>query len=109
MTLCWAEDEATARKTMHEQWPNIGIAGQLSQDLPTWTHFEEAASMVSEEAAVKNTPCGPDPEPVSSAVAEFLRAGYDHVYLHQVGPDQEGFFGFWERELKPRVAELARR
>jgi hypothetical protein len=32
-------------------------------------------------------------------VREFVDAGYDHVYLHQVGPDQEGFFGFCEREL----------
>ncbi|MCA1691669.1 MAG: TIGR03557 family F420-dependent LLM class oxidoreductase [Actinobacteria bacterium] len=28
-------------------------------------------------------------------------AGYDHVYVHQVGPDQEGFFRFYEREVMP--------
>src|SRR2546429_390867 len=40
LDLCWAEDVAAARKTVHEVWPNGGIPGQLSQDLPTWTHFE---------------------------------------------------------------------
>ena len=30
----------------------------------------------------------------------------DHVYVHQVGPDQEGFFRFWEKELQPRLAKL---
>jgi hypothetical protein len=26
------------------------------------------------------------------------------VYVHQVGPDQEGFFGFYESEIIPNVA-----
>jgi hypothetical protein len=38
--VCWAEDAAEARKTVNHVWPNSGIRGQLSQDLPTWTHFE---------------------------------------------------------------------
>jgi hypothetical protein len=23
--------------------------------------------------------------------------------MHQIGPDQEGFFRFWETELRPRL------
>lgn len=30
---------------------------------------------------------------------EFAKAGFDNVHLHQVGPDQDGFLGFFEREL----------
>lgn len=29
--------------------------------------------------------------------------GFDRVAIHQVGPDQEGFFRFRERELKPNL------
>jgi coenzyme F420-dependent glucose-6-phosphate dehydrogenase len=32
----------------------------------------------------------------------YEQAGYDHVYLHQVGRDQEGFFRFAEREILPK-------
>jgi coenzyme F420-dependent glucose-6-phosphate dehydrogenase len=106
LDLCWAADEASARKTVHEVWPNGGIKGQLSQDLPTWTHFEEAAGMVSEEEATKSTPCGPDPKPVLDSVRQYLSAGYDHLYFHQIGPDQDGFFRFWEQELRPGLAEV---
>ncbi len=106
LNLCWATDEKTARQTAHEIWPNAGVPGQLSQDLPTWTHFEEASEMVSEDEATKSTPCGPDPQPVLDSVRKFLDAGYDHVYLHQIGPDQEGFFTFWTDELKPALQEL---
>ena len=27
----------------------------------------------------------------------------DHVHLHQIGPDQDGFFEFWDRELRPKL------
>jgi hypothetical protein len=89
---------------VHRVWPNGGIKGQLSQDLPTWGHFEEAAAMVTEEAATATVPSGPDPDPVLASIQQFVDAGYDHVYLHQIGPDQAGFFGFWERELQPALA-----
>ena len=103
LNLCWADDAAAARKTVHEVWPNAGIPGQLSQDLPTWTHFEEAAGMVSEEEATTSIPCGPDVEPVLESVRTYVDAGYDHLYFHQIGPDQAGFFRFWSDELQPAL------
>ena len=101
VTMCWAEDEATARRTAHRQWPNAGVKGQLAQDLPTTTHFEQAAEMVREEDVTSSMPCGPDPEAVVESIRQYEEAGYTHLYLHQVGPDQDGFFRFWEKELSP--------
>ena len=34
--------------------------------------------------------CGPDSER-HRGINRFVDAGYDHVYVHQVGPDQDGF------------------
>jgi G6PDH family F420-dependent oxidoreductase len=101
VTLCWAEDEPTARRTAHERWPNAALKGQLSQDLPTPTHFEQASQMVTEDEVASTVPCGPDPEAVVESIRQYEDAGYTHLYLHQVGPDQEGFFRFWEKELAP--------
>jgi coenzyme F420-dependent glucose-6-phosphate dehydrogenase len=106
LSMCWARDEAQARRTVHEIWPNAGIPGQLSQDLPTWTHFEQAAELVTEEIATASIPCGPDVEPVIDSVRQFLDAGYDHLYFHQIGPDQEGFLQFWSDTLQPALADL---
>jgi coenzyme F420-dependent glucose-6-phosphate dehydrogenase len=106
LSMCWARDEAQARRTVHEIWPNAGIPGQLSQDLPTWTHFEQAAELVTEEIATASIPCGPDVEPVLDSVRQFLDAGYDHLYFHQIGPDQEGFLQFWSDTLQPALADL---
>jgi coenzyme F420-dependent glucose-6-phosphate dehydrogenase len=103
LNVCWAADEAKARATVHEVWPNAGVVGQLAQDLPTFSHFEDAARMVSEDDAVAHVPCGPTLEPVLEAVQQFADAGYDHLYFHQIGPDQAGFLRFWESSLGPAL------
>ena len=86
---------------MHQVWPNTAVPGQLSQDLPTFTHFEQATEIVTEDDATKSVPCGPDlAEELLDSVATYVDAGYDHLYFHQIGPDQEGFLRYWERELR---------
>lgn len=105
LNVCWAADADAARKTVHEVWPNGGVPGQLSQDLPTWTHFEQAAEIVTEADATESVPCGPDPEPLLESVQQFVDAGYDHLYFHQIGPDQDGFFRFWSDTVQPALAE----
>lgn len=47
-------------------------------------------------------PCGPDPERHVVLVQKFIDAGYDHIYIHQIGPDQPGFIDFCRREVFPR-------
>jgi coenzyme F420-dependent glucose-6-phosphate dehydrogenase len=103
VTVCYAEDEARARRTAHEWWPNIAIPGELGQILPQPAHFEEAAGNVSEDDVAELVGCGPDPERHVEFIQRFVDAGYDHVYVHQVGPDQERFLRFYEREVLPRV------
>jgi G6PDH family F420-dependent oxidoreductase len=101
VTVCWAADEAQARRTAYEIWPNAANQGELSQELPTPAHFKQVAKMVSEEQVAKSVVCGPDPERHIKAIREFADAGYDYVYIHQVGSDQEGFFRFYEQHVLP--------
>jgi G6PDH family F420-dependent oxidoreductase len=103
LAVCWAKDEASARRTVHNIWPNVAVKGELTQELPTPAHFEQAAGMVREDDVAQLVPCGPDPERHIAAVKEFVDAGCDHVYIHQIGPDQEGFFQFYEREVMPKL------
>jgi G6PDH family F420-dependent oxidoreductase len=48
LTVCWAQDEVTARRTAYEHWPNSGVQGELSQELPSPAFFEQAVQMVRE-------------------------------------------------------------
>jgi G6PDH family F420-dependent oxidoreductase len=101
-TVCWAPDEAQARKTAHEWWPNAGLQGPLNTELALPEHFEGVCQMVSEEQVAKEIVCGPDPQRHLEMIQQYVDAGFDHVYVHQVGPDQEGFFRFYQREVLPK-------
>ena len=103
-TVCWAADEASARKTALELWPNSAIPGELGQELPQPAHFEQAAKLVTEDKVAESVVCGPDPEKHAQNLQTFIDAGFDHVYVHQVGPDQEGFIRFYQREILPRFS-----
>ncbi|HEX3035287.1 MAG TPA: TIGR03557 family F420-dependent LLM class oxidoreductase [Thermodesulfobacteriota bacterium] len=99
LSVCWARSEAEAIQAAFEWWPNAAVKGELWVELPTPAHFEQAAQMIREEDVAKAVICGPDPERHISAIDKFIEAGYDHVYIHQIGPDQEGFFRFYEQEI----------
>ena len=103
LTVCYAESEAEARKTALEVWPNAALKGPLGQELPLPSHFEAAVQMVDEDAVAEEVVCGPDPERHLEGIERFAEAGFDHVYVHQVGWDQEGFIDFYEREVVPRA------
>jgi coenzyme F420-dependent glucose-6-phosphate dehydrogenase len=104
ITVCWAADEAQARRTAYEIWPNAANQGELSQELPLPAHFEQLAKMVTEDQVAESVICGPDPEPYLEAIRKYVDAGFDHIYLHQIGPDQAGFFNFCKKHILPVFA-----
>jgi G6PDH family F420-dependent oxidoreductase len=101
--VCWAESEESARQTAKEWWPNAVAPGDLNWELPLPSHFEDLTGMADIDAVAEQVVCGPDPERHIAAITEFIDAGYDHVYFHQVGPDQDGFLRFAEQELLPQL------
>ena len=116
--VCWASDEAAARRTAYDLWPNLGLPGQLratvrvegrglpgqlAQELPLPALFEQAVELVEEEQVTGMVPCGPDPERHLDTIRKYAHAGYDAVFVHQIGPDQEGFLRFYGEEVLPKV------
>jgi G6PDH family F420-dependent oxidoreductase len=104
MKVCWGRDEAAARKTAFELWPNTLLPGQLSQELALPSHFEQASELVTEDKLAEVIPCGPDPERHLESIRQYTGAGFDEVYVSQIGDDQAGFFEFYRRELAPRLS-----
>lgn len=107
LNVCLGPDADACRETVHRVWPNTAITGQLSQDLPTFSHFEQAASMVTPEDAIDGMPHGPDVDAVVEKARTFVANGFDHVYFHQIGPDQQPFFDAWRSELGDAVRSLS--
>ena len=107
VTCCWAESEEQAKETAHRVWPNAAIRGDLSQELPLPLHFEQAAQNVTPDDLAEAVALGPDPLPYVEQARAYVDAGFDHVYFHQIGRDQDGFFRFWQEELAPALAGAA--
>ena len=100
--VCWGPDEAECRKTVHRLWPNEALPGELAQILPTPKHFEQATELVTEEMIGESVPCGPDMDRHLAALQEFADAGFDELYVQQVGTRHEEFFDVYAREVLPR-------
>ncbi len=103
LKVCWAANESAARSTVHRLWPNEGLPGELAQVLPTPAHFEQASQLVTEEMVAEDTPCGPDPDRHAEAIREYESAGFDELYVNQIGPEQREFFAAYRDDILPRV------
>jgi hypothetical protein len=66
-------------------------------------HFEQASSNVTPDDVAEAITCGPDPERHVAKIREYLDAGFDEVYVSQVGDDQQGFLTFYKDEVLPRL------
>ena len=107
LTVCWAKTEREAVRTALEVWPQAGLEGQFKNELPRPAYLEQASKPVTEDMIKKEIVCGPDPQMHLEGIAQYAKAGFDHVYVHQVGPDQEGFMRFYEREILPHAGAIA--
>jgi coenzyme F420-dependent glucose-6-phosphate dehydrogenase len=102
--VCRAQTEAEARRTAHRWWPVAGLQGAVLFDLALPRDFERVAALVREDDVARVVVCGPDPQRHHAAIPRFAATRFSHLYIHQIGPDQEGFFRSYEREVLPKFA-----
>ena len=99
--VCWADSEEEAKETVKYWWPTSTVSGPLHSDLPTPKHFDDVVEAMGDPKIPEDTILGPNPKSYLKAIQTLQESGYDHIYLHQIGPDQEGFFRFFKNELTP--------
>ncbi|MFT2817523.1 TIGR03557 family F420-dependent LLM class oxidoreductase [Leifsonia sp. A12D58] len=102
-SLAWAPTEAEAVKAAHETSAWAVTGWKVMAELPNPVNFEAAAATVREDDIRQQFACGPDVERHLEVIGRFTDAGFDHVALNNAGPDPDGFFDFFERELRPRL------
>jgi G6PDH family F420-dependent oxidoreductase len=101
--VCYGEDRDAAVALAHELWPTSGVPGELAQELPSPAHFEQVAELVTPEQIGEKMPCGNDPDEFVEAIRAYDDAGFDLVFLQQIGPDQAGFLRFFDETVRPRL------
>jgi G6PDH family F420-dependent oxidoreductase len=104
--VCWGPDAGECAALAHRLWRTSGVPGELSQELRTPALFDQAATLVTVDKVRESIPCGPAVEPIVESIRSYVEAGFDRVYVNQIGSNHTDFFRFLERELVPAVGEL---
>jgi len=103
VALCYGEREEDARQTAHRYF-RWSLAGwPVMAELPDTEGFAAASKHVTPEAVAELITCGPSVEHHLAAIDRFVKAGFDHIILTQVGPEQDAFIAFFERRLRPAL------
>jgi len=84
-------------------WPNALVEGSASQELPLPKDFEQLVEGRSADELEDTLTLGPDADEYVEQIKEYDKAGYTHVYFHQIGPHQDAFLAFAQNELLPRL------
>lgn len=101
--VCYGPDAADARRTAHRLWANEQVPGELAQVLPSPRHFEQVSSIVTEEMVASAVVCGADAEAHVEQLRSYVEAGYDEIYVNNIGPHQQEFFRFYSERVLSAV------
>jgi G6PDH family F420-dependent oxidoreductase len=101
--VCVAESEDEGVAIAHRLWRNAGLPGELSQVLPSPKHFEQASELVTEDMTRQSTTCGRDLDAHVRAFQPYADAGFDEIYVSNMGPNHRMFFDLYRDEVLPRL------
>ena len=108
LKVCWDTDAARAAETAHRLWASELLPGELAQILPTPTHFEQATELVTLEQAKQQFTCGDDPDRHVAAIQEYVEAGFDEIYVSNIGPHYREFFDGYREHVLPKLRSTHR-
>jgi len=100
--LCLAPSVDDAVATARRWWPHQALPGALLPELARPEHVAAAAELVDDARLRDAIVCCDSPRAVLDAVASFAGAGFTHLALHQIGPDQDRLFELAAAELLGR-------
>jgi G6PDH family F420-dependent oxidoreductase len=106
--MCHGPSDEAARETAHKYFRWSLTGWPVMAELPSTDAFAAASKHIKPEDVAQQIPCGPRIEPYLAAIEKFIDAGFDHLILTQIGPDQEPFIEFFERELAPKLPGSSR-
>ena len=93
-----------ARDNAVRWWPNGVVPPSILTELARPRDFEAVASAVGPGPITDSVVCATTADPVIAAVDRLVGAGFDTVYLHQVGPEQAALRDLVAKEIAPHYA-----
>jgi G6PDH family F420-dependent oxidoreductase len=102
MHLSWAPTDEEAWANAMDQWPNGGMKFP-KQDIRSPFDFAEMAKLVRREDFAGRMVVSSDPDLHRAEIQKFIDAGFDRIYVHNVGRNQEEWIEAFGREVLPKL------
>lgn len=107
--VCWASSEDDGAEIAHRLWANSGVPGELAQVLPSPQHFEQASTLVTEKMTRDSVPCGGDVETHVEGLRPAIEAGFEELYIANMGPHYAEMIAAYGAEVLPALREFSDR
>ena len=101
--VSYADSEDEGAEIAHRLWANSGLPGELAQVLPSPRHFEQASQLVTKDATRESVVCGRDVQAHVDAFQPYLDAGFDEIYVANMGPHFAPMIKMYGDEVMPAV------
>lgn len=104
--ISYATTDEQARCNAFEQWRSVSFANNLLTELRTPAEFDEAAKYVKPDDMDKSVRISGDVERHLAWIQQDLEFGFDEIFLHNVGGNQEEFIDAFGEKILPRLGSL---
>jgi coenzyme F420-dependent glucose-6-phosphate dehydrogenase len=100
--VSYASTKEAATEAAVRDWPNGGMAFPKA-DIRDPEDFEAMAKLVRPENFRNRVLITPDPDEHVAYLQHFLDLGFDEVYVHNVGRDQDPFINIYGEKVIPKL------
>ncbi len=104
LQVSWARTVDEARHAAWDQWRNATVQPDLLAELRTPEEFDEATLNVKPGDIDDVIPLVTQGRHLLDLINGCAGCGFDEVYVHSVGRDQNGFINFMRDEVLPKTA-----
>ena len=101
--LAYAPTDDEAREAAYEQWRQNALPNSVMTELAHPQQIVAAAAHVTRDDLGDSVRISSDPASHVKWLREDVAMGFEGLYLHEVGPEQERFVDVFGREVLPAV------
>ncbi|CAA9439401.1 MAG: Similar to F420-dependent glucose-6-phosphate dehydrogenase, Mext_1273 family [uncultured Quadrisphaera sp.] len=101
--LSYARTDEEALALAHDQWRTNIFAPPVCWDLHTAAEFDTVGEQVTPEAVARSVFVSSDPAQHVAHLQELVDLGFDEVYLHHVGQEQQEWLEVFGAEVLPQL------
>ena len=103
VAINWARTETEALQGAYDHWRFASLGGDISWELRSPEDYETAARFVRPEDMRDSVLVSSDLGRYAAWLNEYRELGFEHLYLHQVDLNQEGFIEEFARHVLPQL------